>query len=274
MTNKENCAGSYYVSGYTRADGKEVSGYMRTCGAAHASNNSDADRENKLQRRAELLYPNTPDKRPDKNKNYPDEIAGVKRGEPMSLEQAGGNNVNPDFNPMMYNSNNTNCQSAVAVFEARMRGYDVETAIPNKMEDIEIQNKLSVNSNFAYIDPITGKTPEFTTLKVNNALECEQLLDENIRQGERYAFSFVWKDGSHSKGKGHIIEVWKDKNNKLEFYDPQSGASSSKYLFLRVKYKFTWNEYPDFPRILRLDNKELNYKVLNGISKPARKKKY
>ena len=32
------CAGTYPVSGYTREDGTEVRGYMRTCGAAHAGN--------------------------------------------------------------------------------------------------------------------------------------------------------------------------------------------------------------------------------------------
>ena len=35
MTNKTNCIGSYPVSGYTRADGTEVSGYTRSCGAKH-----------------------------------------------------------------------------------------------------------------------------------------------------------------------------------------------------------------------------------------------
>jgi len=32
---REGCAGTYPVSGYTRADGTEVSGYTRTCGAKH-----------------------------------------------------------------------------------------------------------------------------------------------------------------------------------------------------------------------------------------------
>lgn len=30
-----NCVGTYYVSGYTREDGKKVSGYARRCGAKH-----------------------------------------------------------------------------------------------------------------------------------------------------------------------------------------------------------------------------------------------
>ena len=44
------CVGSYPVSGYTRSDGTEVSGYIRTCGAAHAgssnNNQQNTDSEN------------------------------------------------------------------------------------------------------------------------------------------------------------------------------------------------------------------------------------
>ena len=45
---KENssCIGSYPVSGYTRADGVEVKGYVSTCGAKHAEN----DKENIIEK--------------------------------------------------------------------------------------------------------------------------------------------------------------------------------------------------------------------------------
>lgn len=68
---KENeCVGSYSVSGYTRADGTAVSGYVRTCGASHNSSSSSANStkeknltdEEKMQRRADLLYPTMKDK--------------------------------------------------------------------------------------------------------------------------------------------------------------------------------------------------------------------
>ncbi len=55
MHNKRECAGTYYVKGYTRQDGTQVSGYQRTCGAAHNS----YDESSEVQRRAEVLYPNT-----------------------------------------------------------------------------------------------------------------------------------------------------------------------------------------------------------------------
>ena len=40
MTKENGCVGSYSVSGYTRGDGVQVSGYTRTCGAAHSSSSS------------------------------------------------------------------------------------------------------------------------------------------------------------------------------------------------------------------------------------------
>lgn len=35
---ESQCVGLYPVSGYTRSDGKEVSGYIRRCGAKHGRN--------------------------------------------------------------------------------------------------------------------------------------------------------------------------------------------------------------------------------------------
>lgn len=41
------CVGSYPVSGYTRADGTEVSSYVRTCGAAHAGTADNSPKDKK-----------------------------------------------------------------------------------------------------------------------------------------------------------------------------------------------------------------------------------
>ena len=66
MTKDNGCVGSYSVSGYTKADGIEVSGYTRTCGAAHNSSSSSSsttstqnpqlDDEEKMKQRANILY--------------------------------------------------------------------------------------------------------------------------------------------------------------------------------------------------------------------------
>lgn len=40
---KDGCVGSYSVSGYTRADGTQVSSYIRRCGAAHISSDTTSN---------------------------------------------------------------------------------------------------------------------------------------------------------------------------------------------------------------------------------------
>lgn len=47
------CVGSYPVSGYTRADGVEVKGYTRTCGAKHAENGKENIMEKYKNRKAQ-----------------------------------------------------------------------------------------------------------------------------------------------------------------------------------------------------------------------------
>ena len=84
MTKDNGCVGSYSVSGYTRGDGTDVSGYTRSCGAAHNSSNSSTssksssnpqlDDEEKMKQRAELLYPQTENKQ---NKNVKHQIKNV-----------------------------------------------------------------------------------------------------------------------------------------------------------------------------------------------------
>ena len=81
MTKDNGCVGSYSVSGYTRGDGVQVSGYTRTCGAAHSSSSSSSststqnlDDEEKMKQRAELLYPQTENKQ---NKNVKHQIKNV-----------------------------------------------------------------------------------------------------------------------------------------------------------------------------------------------------
>ena len=72
MTKDNGCVGSYSVSGYTRGDGVQVSGYTRTCGAAHNSSsgsssttlspNRQLDDEEKMKQRADILYPTMKEK--------------------------------------------------------------------------------------------------------------------------------------------------------------------------------------------------------------------
>lgn len=54
-------------------------------------------------------------------------LNGVPRHKPMTFKQADSGSTNPKYGKA---GHSTNCQSAIAVFEARLRGYDLET-LPN-----------------------------------------------------------------------------------------------------------------------------------------------
>ena len=51
------------------------------------------------------------------------EIAGMIRGASMSFELADSGKVNPHYKP--YTATADNCQTCVAVFKARLDGFDV-----------------------------------------------------------------------------------------------------------------------------------------------------
>ena len=178
--------------------------------------------------------------------------------------------VNPNYNIFGNTTYKTNCQAGVAIFEARLRGFDVEVDVPYGGD---LKDKLAQRPNIAYIDPATGKTPEFTTIKAKNEFDCINYLDPKVQEGERYVFAFIWKNSSNKNKIGHVVTVTKDSNNNLVFYDPQikeSGINIDSKFLSSIKYQYEWWEEPKPPKILRVDDKEFNKKILNQISKPRK----
>ena len=226
-----------------------------------------ADIKNKIQDKENSLSINKKNSLSfDSEKN--ENIAGAEKGKEMSFEEAGNGNVNPKFNPMMTNNYSQNCQSSVAVFEARLRGYDIEVAIPKGVEAIEKLEKFKENPNWAYIDPKTGKNPKFTEINVDNAQECKKTLENNIKIGERYIFGFKFKSHDFEKENiGHIVNVWKKEDGKLIFYDPQASKYYNSEYLEKIKFEFGKFERNEKPKILRVDDKKLNIKLLNILSK-------
>lgn len=132
---------------------------------------------------------------------------------------------------------------------------------------------MAQRPNIAYIDPKTNKVPEFTRIKVNDANECLNFLDKNIKQGERHLLGFTWLRKSwENKDIGHVVIAAKNSNNEIEIYDPQNGLIYDKEFLNNIKYTYRWTEEPFYPKILRVDDKELNYDILKRITRPARKK--
>ena len=141
-------------------------------------------------------------------------IAGVKCGEPMSFEQADGGRVNPFFEQGCKGQligYRHNCQTCVAVYFARRKGYDVR-ALPN------LNNKniysLSVNTTLAFVNQKGEHPIEKPKAHYQKTLD---FLNSEVSDNRVYSLCFSWK----GRRDGHIV-VAERMGGKVVVYDPQT----------------------------------------------------
>ena len=201
---------------------------------------------------------------------YPDDIAGVKRGKPMSFEEADTGKVNPKYGKDYGYS--INCQSCVVGFEARQRGYNVST-LPNKNNPTA--KMLSRFTNRAWIDPATGKNPEYISdkSKTYTPKTYKSYLETIIEQGKRYTLEFGWKGRGNS---GHIVNLDRTDGGELRIKDNQRGLNEKsewigdkeilQYLSrLRYSRTFYGTKVNTPPEVLRIDNMYFDKSVVDQI---------
>lgn len=207
-------------------------------------------------------------------KLYPDSIAGVQRGDPMSFEQADTGKVNPNYGKDYGYS--INCQSCVVGFEARQRGYNVRT-LPNKNNPTA--KMLSRFTNRAWIDPATGKPPEYISdkSKTYTPKTYKTYLESIIEQGKRYTLEFGWKGRGNS---GHIVNLDRTESGVLRIKDNQRGMNEKsewigdaeilQYLSrLRYSRTFYGTKVNTPPEVLRIDNMQFDMDVVENIMEGA-----
>lgn len=185
-----------------------------------------------------------------------DELAGVKKGEPMSFEQADGGAPNPNYNKPGLYGYETNCQTCVVAFEARQRGFDVR-ALPNNRNPYI--KDVSRNTRLAWVDK-DGNHPEY--IAPGRGANKKQFIENTVKDGERYTVQWTWR-GENS---GHIISVQRE-NGELVFYDPQT---SKKRNYTEFK-EWAINRSRGQIKMLRVDNCELNPEYVNYMLKGASK---
>ena len=197
-------------------------------------------------------------------------IHGIKPGEKMSFSQADSGHVNPKYGTDIGYSKN--CQSCVVVFEARLRGYDVSVLPKTKGSVLE---KLSRKCNWAWIDPKTGKPPEYIyDSSIKTANEYLEYVQEKVVQGGRYTIQFTWKGRESS---GHIVNLDRTEDGELRIKDNQRGLGERsewigdtevlEYLSEMKYYDYTssGSEYSCVPKMLRIDNMDFNLDVVDYI---------
>lgn len=197
-------------------------------------------------------------------------INGVKQGNKMSFAEADSGSVNPKYGTDIGYSKN--CQSCVVTFEARLRGYDVQV-LPNTRGSV--LEYLSRNCNLAWIDPETGKPPEYIfDSSLTSASEYLNFVRDKVVQGNRYTIQFAWKGRGNC---GHIVNLDRTNDGQLRIKDNQRGPGERsewigdtevlEYLSRMKYYDFTilGDKYSCVPKLLRIDNMEFNNDVVDYI---------
>ena len=197
---------------------------------------------------------------------YPESIANVKRGNPMTFDEADHKSANPNYKTDW--SYKENCQTCVVAYEARLRGYDVEA---NPMKYGSMADRVSLNTSLPWIDPKTGKNPEYIFDETANNPELfKGFLEKTIKSNQRYTLQFIWK-----KGGGHIISADRTEKGKIRLYDPQNGKSYTGLFLSRYLKKIDYSHIDSYglnyectsPQLLRVDNMNFDLSVVNKLLK-------
>lgn len=194
-------------------------------------------------------------------------IAGTERGKPMSFEQA-MKGTNPNYGKGRGYSEN--CAACTAVFIARMKGYDIEV-LPAATKDKDYQ-VFSAYPNLAFIDPKTETNPNFETINAQSSKQLEEYLNKNVEQGGYYMLRYLPNEDAESK---HNIIVFKNPKGDLIYFDAQKSKFYNKDFAKNIaysKYKVQTKEWKHIPpKVLRIDDKELEPKTFKLFSKKSKK---
>jgi len=179
---------------------------------------------------------------------------GLKRGRPMSHEQANEMHGNPHYGESKAYS--VNCQTCVVAYELRLRGFDV-SALPNTAGSA--LSKLSKATHTAWQGITREDIPVIarTTLDRYGRIKQPPLKWEKVSaamtETGRYHISWRWK----RKRSGHIITAERLPDGSLRFYDPQNGMSGALNLYKK--------DIAGNVRIYRVDNLAPDANVVKDV---------
>lgn len=202
----------------------------------------------------------------------PATLAGVKcnKKRSMTIEEADNGKTNPRyFDDLSYK---INCQTCVVAYEARLRGYDVVAKGNTTGSMLE---RLAGNTALAWIDPKTGKKPEYIQdEKANTPKRFTKFLEDTIKENERYTVQFGWKGRTRC---GHIVNISREdgeivlRDNQAPMEMIYKGDKALEEYFKEVKYYFRVGRMKLYagPKLLRIDNLMFNEDVVNKILEKA-----
>lgn len=201
----------------------------------------------------------------------PSSLGGAKKAAPMSEENADHGNGNPNY--LSSSGYQTNCQTCVIAYEARLRGYDVTAGPRTKNNTL---GYLAKDTTKAWIDPKTGMPPKSTKCPgyISNSKEFQTFLTDRMNPGERYNLRFNWMRKSY----GHIVSAEKTSTGQLRIFDPQTGktfygeTARTEYLD-KIDYSGGYGMRDTRPDFYRVDNLAFNEDACNKALKRGKRSK-
>lgn len=201
---------------------------------------------------------------------HPKEIAGVSRraAGDMSHDEADKGKANP-LRDVATEEQRGNCQTCVIAYALRRRGYDVSAKL-RAGDANQTQLAIAADQAVAWMDPDTGEKPEYVVPeKKLNAKSAKEWLNDIIKPGQMFTFSFCWKG---RRAGAHVI-IAEKRGDELVLFDPQPnptkmavehrGEEIEKYLdriSLNSETGGNWR-----PKLLRIDNALPNLEYCDKI---------
>ena len=198
----------------------------------------------------------------EQNTTETEKKLGITKGKEMTFEEA--NELKGNVNYGSGRAYSINCQSCVVANELRRRGFDI-TAHGN-FEKGDIPQKLSYQTNWAWIDPETNQMPKKLragglyidgySLKTKTYTKMLKEFEELTKETGRYHIDCGWKQSRS----GHIITAERKADGKLVIYDPQNGKIINDFKAYSKRFSLK-----NGIGIVRVDNKLINTEIIDGI---------
>ena len=152
----------------------------------------------------------------DYQANEPDFMKKVKESDVPYTEQENSIMVNPNFNLYDYDEKwEYNCAECTAIYELRMRGYDVESNGLSSAVDRRVQDYNLVGRFDLFYEGANVQKPQPTETDEETYQAIKKEIEKNP-PGSRGDLSVTWKDGG-----GHSVVWERDLDGKIHIIDTQ-----------------------------------------------------
>lgn len=198
----------------------------------------------------------------EQNTTETEKKLGITKAKEMTFDEA--NELKGNVNYGKGRQYSINCQSCVVANELRRRGFDV-TAHGN-YEKGDMPQKLSYQTNMAWIDPDTNQMPikkraggiyfEGWRQKTKTYTAMMKEFDELTKEVGRYHIDCGWK----RQRSGHIITAERKEDGTIVVYDPQNGKKIDNFRSYAKNFSLTHGI-----GIVKVDKMLINTDIIDGV---------